>query len=78
MKREAQGFDQFPLLNASNEEEQQYLKTVTVIPLSNINSNDKKEMNIIGSHTLYKIKQNDDDSMKMKGRIVPHGHSTIL
>lgn len=34
--------------------------------------------NIIGSHTLYKVKQNDDGSLKLKARIAPHGNEDDL
>lgn len=30
--------------------------------------------NLINSHTLYKVKSNDNGSFKLKARIVPHGN----
>lgn len=33
---------------------------------------------MISSHTLYKVKQNDDRSLKLKARIAPHGNEDNL
>ncbi len=78
MKHEAQGFDQYPINNAYKIEEESFLKNVKVIPLSKISAQDKQKMNIIGSHTLYKLKRKDDKSLKIKGRIAPHGNEDAL
>lgn len=66
----AQGFDQSAMVKAYRLEEEQYLRTVKVIPRPQVPA----DANIIGSHTVYKIKTKDDDSLKLKGRIAPHGN----
>ncbi len=37
-------------------------------------SNVSKNFNIITSHVVYKVKANDDGSLKLKARIAPRGH----
>lgn len=71
---EAQGFDQFPLVNAYKAEEETFLKTVRPVLKSKV----PPSSNIINSHVLYKIKQNDDGSLKLKARIAPHGNEDTL
>ncbi len=66
----ASGYDQFPLVKAYKEEEEEFLKTVKRIPRKKVPRN----ANIIGSHTIYKLKRNDDESLKLKARIAPHGN----
>lgn len=34
--------------------------------------------NIINSHTIYKVKINEDKPMKLKARIAPHGNEDSL
>ena len=70
LKHHAQDFDQYPLINACKEEEGTFLKTVRPVPHNKI----PPGSNIISSHTLYKLKQNDDGSLKLKARIAPHGN----
>jgi len=70
LKHQAQGFEQFPLINAYQREEGTFLKTARIIPKDKSTSG----ANIIGSHTLYKVKHNDDGSLKLKARIAPHGN----
>ena len=70
LKHHAQGFDQYPLANAYKLEEESFLKTVRPVPHDKIPAGS----NIIRSHTLYKVKQNEDGSLKRKARIAPHGN----
>ena len=66
LKHEAQGFEQFPLVNAFAKEEVTFLKTVRSVPKDRVPSGS----NIIGSHTLYNVKRCDDGVLKPKARIV--------
>ena len=70
LRHQAQGFDQYPLLNAYKAEEETFLKTVRPVTHDKV----PKGSNVISSHTLYKVKQNDDGSLKLKARIAPHGN----
>ena len=54
--------------NAYKKEEEKFLLNVEVVPRSSI----PRDANIIGCHTVYKIKLNDDKSLKLKARIAPH------
>ena len=74
LKQQAQGFEQCPLFNSYKEEENSFLKTVKVIPSSQLPS----AANIINSHKIYRVKQNDDESLKLKARIAPHGNEDDL
>lgn len=74
MKYQAQGFDQFPMINAYQIEEENFLKTVKIVPISDVPDG----ANVIGSHVLYKVKKNDDESLKLKSRIAPHGNEDDL
>lgn len=71
---QAQGFDQFPLVNAYKAEEETFLKTVRPVSKCKI----PPASNIINSHVLYKVKQNDDGTLKLKARIAPHGNEDDL
>lgn len=70
LKHQAQGFEQFPLINSYKQEEETFLKSAEIIPSHKIPAG----ANIISSHTLYKVKQEDDGSLIMKARIAPHGN----
>ena len=74
MRHHAEGYQQPVLIKAYNEEESEFLKTVSVIPRSALPPNS----NVISSHTIYKIKVNDDDTLKMKARIAPHGNEDSI
>lgn len=74
LRHHAQGFDQFPLVNAYKAEEETFLKTARPVPKDKI----PPSSNIISSHTLYKVKMNDDGSLKLKARIAPHGNEDDL
>lgn len=69
MKFQAQRFHQYVISNAYNLEEETFLKTVKVIPKSDV----PEKSNVSKNHTLYKVKVNDDASIKLKARIAPHG-----
>lgn len=74
MKHQAQGFDQFPIVNAFQREQDKFLKTVRPVLKNKVPAGS----NIIGSHTLYKVKTNNDGSLKLKARIAPHGNEDDL
>lgn len=65
---QGQGFEQYPMIHAKNKEELQLLNIVKPVLIKDVPSN----TNIINSHTLYKVKRNDDDTLALKARIVPH------
>ena len=67
---QAEGLPSFPLINAYVDEESKFKDNVRVIDMSEVPRN----ANVITSHVLYKVKANDDGSMKMKARIAPHGN----
>lgn len=70
MRFQAQGFEQYPLRNAYEKEEGEFYKTIKVVPISELPT----DANIVNSHVLYKVKHNDDQSLKLKARIAPHGN----
>lgn len=70
LRHHAQAFDQAPLINAYRKEEDNFLSNVKIVPRSCVPVN----ANVIGSHTIYKIKANDDQTLKLKARIAPHGN----
>lgn len=74
LKFQAQGFQQYVISNAYKLEEEAFSKTVKVIPKSDVPENS----NIIKSHTLYKVKINNDASMKLKALIAPHGNKDSM
>ena len=74
MRHQAQGFEQFALVNAYKAEEETFLKTVRPVTHDKIPAGS----NVISSHVLYKVKQNDEGSLKLKARIAPHGNEDDL
>lgn len=74
MRHHAEGYQQPVLFKAYQEEELEFLKTVSVIPRSSLPRN----ANVISSHTIYKIKITDDDGLKLKARIAPHGNEDSI
>ena len=50
------------------EEETNFMKTVREVSFNQVT----KVSNIITSHVIYKVKANDDGSLKINARIVPH------
>lgn len=57
-----QSFDQYPLINAHLDEKQPFLKTLQLIHTSRI----PPDPNIISSHVVYSIDNEDDNSLKVK------------
>lgn len=74
LRHQAQAFPAYILLNAYMTEECDFRKVVKETPLVEI----PHKSNIIASHTIYKIKVNDDQSLKRKARIAPHGNEGSL
>lgn len=74
LKHQAQGFEQFVLHKAYDAEEAVFLKTVKIVPRGDVPNG----ANVINSHTVYKVKSNDDGSFKLKARIAPHGNEDAL
>lgn len=56
--------------NAYGIEESIFKKKVEMIPVSEV----PKSANIITSHFIYKVKRNDDNTLKMNARIATHGN----
>lgn len=70
LKSQAKGFKQCVRITARKVEEEDFLKTVKIVPKTKVPTS----ADVINSHTLYKIKVNDDRSLKLKARIAPHGN----
>lgn len=70
LKHQAQGFPQFTLSNAYDLEESSFRKTVKAVTRSKV----PHTANVISSNVIYKIKINDDQYLKLKDRIAPHGN----
>ncbi len=68
MLHQAEGLAPHPVWNVYEDEESKFLKTVREVCVWKV----PKDSNIITSHALYKIKANDDGSLKLKTRIAPH------
>lgn len=68
LRHEAQSFPDYVLLNAYSAEETEFRRTVRAIPLAEVPNN----ADIIASHTVYKVKRNDDHSPRLKARIASH------
>ena len=66
----AQGFDQSVMLKAYQLEQEKYFKHVKPVPRKKALPN----ANRISSHVVYRIKVEDDQSLKLKARIAPHGN----
>lgn len=71
LKYQCQGFEMHPLYNAYKKEEEQFLNIGKVDPVESLPEN----ANVVGSHTLYKLKSNDDKSLALKARIAPHSQN---
>lgn len=70
MRYQAQAFPNYGMKNAYLAEEADFIKTVRAILLAQVPS----DTNIIASHTVYKVKTNGDQSLKLKARIAPSGN----
>lgn len=62
------------MINAYKKEEEAFKRTVREIPRDSVPT----DSNVISSHVLYKLKLNDDNSLKLKGRIAPHGNQDSM
>lgn len=65
LRYQAQGFPQFSLKTAYDVEKKNFKKTVKIVPISEVPA----RANIISSHVLYKLKTDDDLSLKLKAGI---------
>lgn len=74
LRHQAQGFDQYSLVNAYAREEETFLKTARPVYQREV----PPGANVISSHTLYKLKHNDNNSFRLKARIAPHGNKDAL
>lgn len=74
MLHHAQGFEQFPLVKTYRREEKSFTKTVKRIPRHSAPRN----ANIIWSHTIYRIKAEDDLFLQLKARIAPQGNKDTI
>lgn len=70
MRHHAQAFDQFVIANAYAAEEAEFKKTVEVVNRSSV----PKGSNVISSHVIYNVKIQDENSLKLKAHIAPHGN----
>ena len=70
MYHHAQGFDQSAMIKSYDAEEEKYISTVKRVPRRKV----PRDANIVSSHVVYRIKVEDDDSLRLKARIAPHGN----
>lgn len=70
MFHHAQRFPQYVILNAYDAEEVEFKKHVKTVFKSDIPPN----ANVISSHTIYKIKTEENNQLRLKARIAPHGN----
>lgn len=68
-----QGFPQYILHNNYLSEEDLFKEKVQVARNNKVDKN----ANIISSHVIYKIKVNNDGTLKLKARRAPHGNENI-
>lgn len=69
LRYQAQAYLECLLINAYNAEGIDFKKAVKTIPLAAVPL--KASVNF--GHTIYNIKVNDDQKLKLKARIAPHG-----
>lgn len=74
MKHEAQGFERYVLGKTYLIDEEVYLKTVKPIFRFDV----PLYANVVNHHVLYKVKQNDDGSLKLKAQTAPHRNEDDL
>lgn len=67
---QCEGFDQHVIMKAYDKEERSYLEHVQPAQRRQI----PHDANIVRSHVVYKLKVEDDGSLKLKARIAPHGN----
>ena len=71
MLYQAEGLPPHPVWNTYHDEETKFLGMARRIPIGKV----PKNAYIITSHVMYKVKENDAGSLKMKTRIAPHRNS---
>lgn len=69
LRNEAQSIGQAVMINAYTNEEQNFLNNVKILP----RSSNSWCASIISSHTVYKLKQIYDKSLRLKAHIATHG-----
>lgn len=74
MRHHPQDVEQFPLGNSYRIEEATFLKSFNPVPISEI----PFIANVINSHVLCNIKQNDGSSLSLKAEIAPHENDDVL
>ena len=70
MLQHAEGLASHSVWNAHQEEEAKVMTTVREFSVNKV----PKGSNVITSHVTYKVKANDDGSLKLKARIAHHGN----
>lgn len=70
MRHQAQYFDQFSMLNDYEKTEHEFIKNAQCISRSSV----PPDGSFIGNHFRYKVKVDDNESIKLKARIAPHGN----
>lgn len=66
--------EQFSIVDEYSTEEQTYLKSVRPVPKKKVPGHAE----MFSSHKMYKLKYNEDGSLKLKARIAPHGNEDDL
>ncbi len=66
----AEGLLSHPIWNAYHDEEINFMKIFRSVSIDKV----PNSSNVITSHVIYKVKANDDGTLKMKARIAPHGN----
>jgi len=61
-------------VKAYDAEEETFIKTVEIVARDDV----PDHANVINSHVLYKLKQNDDGTLKLKACIAPQGNEDDL
>lgn len=74
MKHQAQGFEHYSLIKSYSRVESTFLKTVKTVPHSELQS----DAITVNSQVMYKVKKNDDSSVKLKTRIAANGSEDYL
>lgn len=58
------------IVNVYRDQELEFTKQVRRVLICNV----PHDANIISSHVFYKVKKNDDHSLKIKAQTAPHGN----
>ena len=74
MFHHAQGFPQYAIMNSYEAEELEFKKHVKPVLISDI----PPDANVISSHTVYKIKMEENNQLRLKARIAPHGNEDSM